>query len=173
VTGTAAGQKIFHSDAKIGFLAGAKAADAQYKELRAKLRSIPEAQLAAQTKTVTQLKKQSFNLTLDAFVTAFFLALVAGIFLISAREWVLLVARKKLAELRESPPTWLPDYAIAEARPLHGASAIALALALLRELSGEAKVDRAQQHCACNHESRERAYLQAAEERFNGINRCC
>jgi hypothetical protein len=70
-------------------------------------------------------------------------------------------------------PTWLPDYAVAEARPLHAASLIALGIALLREISGEAKVDRAHQHCDCAHESREQAYLQASEDRFNGINRCC
>ena len=51
-------------------------------------------------------------------------------------------------------------------------SLIALGVALLREISGEAKVDRAQT-CQCEHESREQAYLHAAEERFNGINRCC
>jgi hypothetical protein len=75
--------------------------------------------------------------------------------------------------LRETAPTWLPDYAVAEARPLHVTSLIALGLALLREISGEARVDRAQHHCSCAHPSREHAYLQAAEERFNGINRCC
>jgi hypothetical protein len=114
-----------------------------------------------------------FNSRLDAVVTGFFLALVIGIFLISLREWVLLLARRKLAVLRETAPTWLPDYAVAEAKPLHAASLIALGLALLREISGEAKVDRAHQQCACAHGSREHAYLKTAEERYQGINRCC
>jgi len=166
VTGTAAVQKIAHNDPKIGFLAGAKAAASKLEQLRA-------ADAAANSKAIAQLAKQSFNLTLDAAVTAFFLVLVAAIFLISLREWILLLARKKLAELRETPPTWLPDYAVAEAKPLHAAGLIALTFALLREISGEAKVDRVHQHCACAHESREHAYLHAAEERFNGINRCC
>ena len=91
--------------------------------------------------------------------------------------------------MRETPPTWLPDYAVAEAKPLATASLIALGFALLRELSGEAKVDRLQQQCACAEPSglrlnvddtqpkpcltREQAYVRAAEERFEGINRCC
>ena len=72
-----------------------------------------------------------------------------------------------------------------------------LALALAKELSGEAAVDRVQQHStAClavksgeasrplkvdllaGKVTREplprgEAYAQAAEERFNGVNRCC
>ena len=137
----------------------------------------------------TKTSRVVFNAWLDAGVTAFFLALVAAIFLISLREWLLLLARKKLAELRETPPTWLPDYAVAEAKPLATASLITLGCALLRELSGEAKVDRLQQQCACAGPSRlrlnvddtstkpcltrEQAYVRAAEERFEGINRCC
>jgi len=189
VTGTASVQKIASSDPRIGFLAGAKAAETKREELRGKLGSIPAEQIPAQTKAIAQLTKQKFNLTLDAFVTAFFLALVAAIFLISLREWILLLARKKLAVLHETEPTWLPDYALAEAKPLHAASVIALGLALLREISGEAKVDRLQQQCACAETSRvrlnvdegkpavcmtrEQAYVRATEERFSGINRCC
>jgi ABC-type nickel/cobalt efflux system permease component RcnA len=124
-------------------------------------------------KAVRSARTQVFNNRLDAAVTAFFLALVAAIFLISVREWILLLARKKLSVLRETAPTWLPDYAIAEARPLHAVGLLALSLALLREISGEARVDRAHQHCACEHRTREQAYLHTAEERYNGINRCC
>ncbi len=173
VTGTASVQKIFHASPTIGFLAGAKAASTKLEQLRT-------ADPVANTKAIAQLAKQSFNLTLDAFVTAFFLALVVGIFLISVREWILLLARKKLAVLRETEPTWLPDYAVAEAKPLHAAGLLALGLALLREISGEAKVDRAEQlqeHTACAHHppgsSREQAYLRTTEERYKGINRCC
>ena len=164
-TGTAAVQKIAHSSPAIGFLAGSRAAAVKVEQLRA-------ADASTNSKAIAQLDKQSFNLKLDAAVTAFFLILVIGIFLISLREWILLVARKKLVALRETEPTWLPDYAVTEAKPLHVASLIALGLALLREISGEAKVDRVQA-CQCQHESREHAYLHAAEERFNGINRCC
>ena len=173
VTGTASVQKMFHSSPTIGFLAGAKLAATKADQLRA-------ADPVANAKAIAQLGKQSFNLTLDAFVTAFFLTLVVSIFLISVREWILLIARKKLAVLHETEPTWLPDYAVAEAKPLHAASIIALGLALLREISGEAKVDRAEQlqeHTACAHghqdSNREQAYLRTTEERYKGINRCC
>ena len=33
---------------------------------------------------------------------------------LSAREWVLLLARRKLSRLSESAPVWLPAYALAE-----------------------------------------------------------
>jgi carbon starvation protein len=172
VTGTAAVQKIAHSDPKIGFLAGAKALeDKLSQQTKAMIDGSTEPTLAM--KTVRATIRQMINLRLDAAVTAFFLVLVVAIFFISVWEWILLLARKKLAVLRETEPTWLPDYAIAEARPLHAAGLLALSLALLREISGEAKVDRAQQHCACEHKSREKAYLHTAEERYNGINRCC
>jgi hypothetical protein len=121
----------------------------------------------------SKTRRVVFNALLDAAVTGFFLTLVAGIFLVSVREWLMLIARKKVAELRESPPTWLPDFAVAESKPLHAASLIALSLALLREISGESKVDRIQQQCSCTEHSREQAYVRASEERFNGINRCC
>ena len=172
VTGTASVQKIAHGDPKIGFLAGAKALEMKAAQLTKEMRdgSIDSPTLR---KTIAATKRQMMNLRLDAGVTAFFLALVVAIFLISVREWILLLARKKLSVLRESEPTWLPDYAIAESKPLHAASLFALSLALLREISGEAKVDRAQQHCACEHQTRQDAYLAASEERYNGINRCC
>ncbi len=102
VTGTAAVQKVLHSDPKIGFLAGANAAAAKLEQLRA-------TDPVANSKAIAPLRKQVFNLRLDAAVTTFFLTLVAGIFLISVREWILLLARKKLAVLRETEPTWLPD----------------------------------------------------------------
>ena len=190
VTGTAAVEKIFHSDPKIGFLAGANAAQEKRAALRAQLGNIPAEQLPAQNKLIAQLAKQSFNFTLDAAVTAFFLSLVVLIVLISVREWLLLLARKKLAVLRETPPTWLPDYAVAEGKPLHVISLLALAFALAKELSGEAAVDRAAQHsalCASTPKridllggrvaneklNREQAYVQTAEEKFSRINRCC
>ena len=72
--------------------------------------------------------------------------------MLSVREWVLLLARRKLAVLRETEPVWLPDYAVAEAEPLRVAGVLALAFALAKELSGEAQMERAQQaaqQCSC------------------------
>jgi carbon starvation protein len=105
-----------------------------------------------------------------------------------------LLARKRLATLRESEPVWMPDYAVAEGGPLRILSLLALAFALARELSGEAALDRAQQTarvCDCGlparHSvsllgeqkastppaTREQLYVQTVEKRFSGINRCC
>jgi carbon starvation protein len=179
VTGTASVQKIWHSNPAIGFLAKAKQIEttlipaAAVAIRTAELNPENKAALQQARKAANGLRTQLFNNRLDAVVTGVFLALVVAIFFISVREWILLIARKKAASLRETAPTWLPDYAIAEAKPLHAASLIALGLALLREISGEAKVDRAEAHCECIHETREQAYLKTAEERYNGINRCC
>ena len=88
---------------------------------------------------------------------------------------------------------WLPDYAIAEGKPLRLFSLFALAFALAKELSGEAALDRAEQTaniCACGlpaHQkvnllgqegsspapTREQLYVETVERRFKGVNRCC
>jgi carbon starvation protein len=189
VTGTAAVQKIWHDDPRIGFLAQAQAMSKKLEVLKAETSSVPEANRAAHQKLVSQTAKQAGNATLDAFVTGFFLILVTAIFLLSVREWILLLARKRAAEPRETPPTWLPDYAAAEAQPLKVLSLLALTAALFKELSGEAAIDRAQHHHAiCAKEaqvsllggglkqtalSRGEAYRAAADRRFREPNRCC
>ena len=205
VTGTAGVQKIFHSNPKIGFLAGAIAereklsamvVDAKTTEALKKRDAFSEKFSMLQRKC----DRQMFNLRLDAAVTAFFLALVAGIFLLSLREWILLLARKKLAVLRETAPTWLPDYALVESKPLHAFSVLALAFALAKELSDEAAIERAKSNlkeCAClPAENRtcqsgvkvdllgtetkpteplreQQLYLEHLEDKFGKINRCC
>ena len=138
-------------------------------------------------------KRLLFNNRLDAFVAGMFLVLVVLFVAVSAREWILLLARKRLATLRESDPVWLPDYAVAEGKPLRLFSLIALAFALGKELSGEAALERAQRSaalCDCassRHQkinlpgeerspsppSREQLYVETLEKRFKGINRCC
>jgi carbon starvation protein len=203
VTGTAAVQKVWHPSPGIGFLAKAEqirtqqlpAGDAELRNAYAAAAGRPfdSAEVTALDKSVAatlSLRKQLTNQYIDAFVTAFFLALVVAIFLISAREWILLLARKKLVALRESGPVWLPDYAIAEGKPLRMFSLFTLAFALMKELSGEAAVDRTEQHAAvCNDGSRridllgggtekskrirQQAYVRASEAKFNGVNRCC
>jgi carbon starvation protein len=176
VTMTAGWQKMFHQDPRIGFLA-------QVKALNEKLPALETALAAAKTsgdpKAIEEATKSfrtnlilQFNNRLDAVVTAVFLALVAAVALLSVREWILLLARRKLAVLRETEPTWLPDYAIAEARPLHVASVLAVGLALLKELSGQSHLERAQSN-ACHHQKPTEVYRDATEERFNGIRRCC
>jgi len=128
-----------------------------------------------------------FNNLLDAVVVAVFLLLIAAVVFMSVREWVLLLARRRDAVLRETEPTWLPDYALAEPKSMKAAGAVALAVALARELSGEAHLERVQaviQTCECEHpnplrdgtspkEHRKESYIKMTEQRFNSIRRCC
>jgi carbon starvation protein len=111
-----------------------------------------------------------------------FLALVAVIILISVRDWVLLLTRRKAAVLHEAEPVWLPDYAVTEGgRKLGAAGAATLALALAKEISGEAQLERAQQQaaiCDGDHvpkpaQSDAQIYVAATEQRFTGVRRCC
>ncbi|MBC8096850.1 MAG: carbon starvation protein A, partial [Akkermansiaceae bacterium] len=188
---TAGVQKIWHSDPRIGFLAQARQLNAKAPQLEldltaAKLTSDSE-RIAAAAKALRANRTLEFNQRLDAVVAGTFLTLVSIIVLISLREWILLLARRKIAELRETPPTWLPDYAIAETRPANIASLVALGFALIKEVSGEAHLDRAQQAQSCECETHkelaattgavakteQQIYVETTEQRFNGIRRCC
>jgi carbon starvation protein len=178
VTFTAGVQKIWHPDPRIGFLAQAKTLTEQLSTLNETLtaaqaggdaKSIAAAKLALQTNRTLH-----FNNVLDAGVADAFLGLVSIIVLISVREWILLLARKKMVELREAPAVWLPHYAVAESKPLNVFGLFALAFALAKELSGEAQLERArQQQCACEQKNDAKVYLETTEKRFTGVNRCC
>jgi carbon starvation protein len=193
-TMTAGVQKIWHTDPRIGFLAQATNLATKVPELEtavaaAKLTGDVKA-IEAATNALAANRTMRFNNVLDAIVAGVFLTLVTAFVLMSVRDCILLLARKKIAELRESPPVWLPDYALAEAKPLNFLGLITLGFALARELSGEAPLDRAQQaaaHCqsvpertgplasakASPAKTPEQVYLEATEARFKGINRCC
>jgi carbon starvation protein len=187
VTMTAGLEKIFHPQPSIGFLAQAKDLDAKLPALE---QTLADARLAggpaidAATKAVRTNRVLRFNNLLDAFVAGGFLILVALLVLLTLREWILLAARRKIAELKESPPVWLPHYAVAENKPIHLAGLLTLAVALAKELSGEAHLERAQQlHAfaceaqpgdpAANRAAREKAYIESTEKRFHGVTRCC
>ena len=74
----------------------------------------------------------------------------------SLREWLLLLGRRKLAVLHESEPVWLPDHALAEAKPLRITGLFAVGFTLAKELSGEAQIERAQREAAlCQRETAE------------------
>ncbi len=202
-TMTAGVQKISHPEPTIGFLARAE-------ELNRKLPALREALSVAQAsgqaaavqqaeKAINSNRREHFNQVLDAFVAGVFLVLVVLIVVLSVREWTLLLARKRLAQLSETEPVWLPDYAQLEARPLHLFSLIALGFALLRELSGEAHTERFKETpavCGCSERPEEpsdparvvggaphdpalskqlavHAYLRMTERRFEGVRRCC
>jgi carbon starvation protein len=159
VTFTAGAEKIFHPDPRIGFLAAARnsgwsalAAEHQLAEIDVSLGK-PGAQERVNSieKAMAKQRALSFNNLLDAAVAGIFLVLVAAIVVLSAREWLLLLGRRKPAVLCETEPAWLPDYALKESGPnwrtVAGAAAIALGLA--KELSGETHFERArQQACA-------------------------
>ncbi|HEY3860958.1 MAG TPA: carbon starvation CstA family protein [Verrucomicrobiae bacterium] len=150
VTITAGAEKIWHPDPKIGFLAAAATA-ADNPRLR-------------------------FNWLLDAAVTGAFLVMIAGIFVLSAREWILLLARRRTLRLSETAPVWLPEGALAESRPPGLSGALLLALLLARELSSQPAIERARERrcgCAEAKNARVHAYLEVAQKRFDGVNRCC
>jgi carbon starvation protein len=167
VTMTAGVQKIWSPNPKIGFLAQA-AWLKEHEFLDAKM--VQDA-----SEIIRKNHVQRFNNQLDAVVAGTFLVLISAIFLMSLREWTLLLARKKVADLRETPPTWLPDYALAQAKPLSAVALLALAFALAKELSGEADLDRARQtHIfACDQKSDVKIYNEMTEARFKGVRRCC
>jgi carbon starvation protein len=191
VTTTAGVQKIGHSDPRIGFLAQAAQLRARAPELEVKLafaKATGDAQAAATAGKALQANRTfRFNQRLDAVVAGFFLTMVWLIVLFSIREWILLLARWKVADLRETPPVWLPDYAIAESKPTNIVSLIALGLGLAKELSGEAHLERAQQAqlYVCDQpvpgdrlqvpgpKTEQQIYLESTEQRFDGIRRCC
>jgi carbon starvation protein len=152
VTVTAGVEKIWHPDPKIGFLAAACAAVAN--------------------------PQLHFNWLLDAAVTGIFLVMIMAIVALSVREWILLLARRRISRLSETAPVWLPDYSVAEARPRGLGSLLLMALLLARELSGQTAIQRAQERACCcgcpeSKQVRVHAYLETTQKRFDGINRCC
>jgi len=190
VTGTAGLEKIFHPDPRIGFLAQAKGLQVKINDDLARMQMPAPMvdsveftkQVAAAQVDLSKSRALYFNNVLDAGVAGTFLVLVLTILVISVREWYLLWSRSKVTVLHETPPVWLPAYAVAEGKPLHLAGAAALAITLARELSGESQYDRArEQVCARTATSDAKAdakgdatvYVQVTEERFNGVRRCC
>jgi carbon starvation protein len=186
VTFTAGAEKIWHPDPKIGFLSQARTLVEKTPALE---QAVTAAKTAGDTTAIDLATKAlhtneilHFNCLLDAVVAGSFLVLVSIIVVISVREWLVLLARSKPAQLRESEPVWLPDYAMTEGKPVNIAGAAALALTLAKELSGEAHMDRAREAqivCACEHQEHvapktdEQLYVEMTKERFTGVTRCC
>ncbi len=189
VTLTAGVQKIAHSSPKIGFLAAAAAIQAKIPSLEltaasARLTTDPAgpaailAAILAADKALKTARAQLFNNRLDAAVTATFLLLVLALVAISIREWLLLLTRQKPARLHETAPVWLPPGALeAEPSAIGALGAIGLSLALLKEITGESAIDRAQALASCEHlatpRGRQNTYLTATAHRYTGITRCC
>ena len=111
-----------------------------------------------------------------------FLVLVTAIIVLSVREWILLLSRRKPAVLHETEPVWLPDYALKEAGPNFrtAAGAAVIALGLAKELSGESHFERARQQAClqpargiCDQMRQSFAQEFTRRSRFNGVRRCC
>jgi len=85
---TAGWQKVFADDPRLGFLAHAA--------------SVAE-QVAAGAVGATIGARLIFNDRLDAVVTITFMVITVLVLLSSAREWVLILTRRKPAQARESP----------------------------------------------------------------------
>ena len=183
VTFTAGVEKIFHHDPRIGFLEQAQTLAGKTPDLQKALDSANATgdvtAIDAAQKALHANRTSQFNNLLDAAVAGIFLALIAAIVCMSLREWFLLLSRRKPAVLHETEPVWLPDYAVVEGgRRFSGAAgAAALALALAKEWSGESHLERAQQQaqavCQCHAASAQQVYVEATEQRFNGVRRCC
>ena len=179
VTFTAGVEKIWSSDPRIGFLAQANSCEAKLKILNDQLVNHNKWDQEIEARTLAEIKQDQtlrFNNRLDAGVAGTFLALVAIIVLLSVREWILLLSKRKLAVLHETEPVWLPDYALKESGPnlRSAAGAAAIALGLAKELSGETQFERAkQQACVCEQHNDQKVFAQVTEEKFNGVRRCC
>jgi carbon starvation protein len=85
---TAGWQKVFAADPRLGFLSHAAAVGRQ---------------IAAGTMDVARGARLVFNDRLDAVVTAAFMVVTVLVLLSSAREWVLILSRRKPARAQESP----------------------------------------------------------------------
>ena len=112
-------------------------------------------------------------------VAGAFLVMVVAIVAICLYEWSRLIARARAPELKETEPVWLPDYAVVEGgRSLNAVGAAAIAVALAKELSGEAELERiattqAAVCCAEQRQTPDQIYVSATEARYKSIRRCC
>jgi carbon starvation protein len=182
VTITAGVQKIGSPDPRIGFLALARNLEAKAPGLESALvtaRAAGEAgAIEAAAKAVRDNKVLLFNQYLDATVAAIFLVLVVLVVALSVWEWWRLLAGRRAPTLAETPAVWLPDYAVAEGRPTRIFGVAALLLALLKEVSGQADVERAALHdpVACCDElagNPGERYEAALNDRYKSVRRCC
>jgi len=82
VTLTAGWQKVFDSDPRMGFLAAAR---------------------ALRDSTAPGTAQRIFNANLDAALTLFFMAVVIVVIIASAREWFLVLSKRKAPLVREAP----------------------------------------------------------------------
>lgn len=195
VTVSASVIKIFDPSPRIGFLAAARAAEAQRPHLEARLSEAQTggdaAAVAAAERVLRGNRVTAFNSWVDAAVTAFFLVLVTAVVVLSVREWYLLLVRRRPPRLRETEPVWLPEYAVTEAGSMRAMGAVALGFTLLREITGEAEFEReralARADLSCcsaaghrpgatgvaGERDEGRLWVRTVNDRYRSVRRCC
>ncbi len=186
VTGTASVQKIFHPNPRIGFVADTKVKDEQLPALQQALAAAPadptSPERIAAEKAVRDNRTLAFNNRVDTVVTSIFLALTAVIVVLSLREWFQLLRGTKEPVLQETEPVYLSLDEMGKPRqPMPVMGMIAFACTMLKEISGQAAIEREQatpEMCACAKEespakARRNAFLLSTERRFSNVNRCC
>ena len=180
VTFTAGYQKIWSHDPRVGFVTQAETLQQKRHGLEMDLNvartteNVAAASVAE--KAIHANEMLEFNCMLDAVVAGIFLVLVSLVVVMSVREWMLLLSRRKEAVLWETEPVVLPEHAATESGPnlASTAGAAIVAFGLAKELSGEAQFERVkQQACRCEQHSDAKVFAQVTEERFNGVRRCC
>ena len=183
VTMTAGLQKIFHHEMDpkrpvLGFLQGAQQAAEKMPALEKTLADATgETAHAAAASALQKNQTALFNNRMDAGVTAVFLAFVAVIIGLSLREWLKLLGGMREPKLSETIPVLLPLDAVGRP-PGHALSAIAISALLIKEVSGEAAIERERvaQACECAKDpakARRNVFLSATERQFRSPNRCC
>jgi carbon starvation protein len=188
VTFSAGWQKIFHASPRIGFLALMGDLDGKRPALETALASATDSTRPAALEALKDNRSRHFNNALDVGVTGTFLAFAALVVLSGVYEWLRLLRGSRPPDLREEPPTWLPDFAVREAGGRGGlAGAVAIGFALLRHWSGQDRVDRVQDQLAARTilidlpevradaaiQNRPQAYTLAAERQAGDSPRCC
>lgn len=93
VTFTAAWQKVFAADPRLGFLAHARLLED----------TLARGELPAGASSAEAVGQMIFNDRLDAAVALFFLAVVVLVLAASIREWYLILSGRKTPVLREAP----------------------------------------------------------------------
>jgi carbon starvation protein len=192
VTCTASVQKVWGPASVGGFLVTAKTVEsttlpAKRAALEQATRSGDAVAVAKAHVAVKNEETKLFNNQVDAWVTAFFLVLVVLVVLLSLREWVLLLRGRRAPDLSETEPVYLPAAPLAPAAPIGAFGAVALGFALLKEVSGEAAMEReatavaalGEKECDCEAKAESRSarrknvYLTVTDRQFRSPNRCC
>lgn len=167
VTFTAAWQKIFSLDPKIGFLSAARGIEQKL------------ATLAATDPTRVALARTQVNLQVDAVVAGFFFVMVAAIVLICLVHWFALITGRKQPQLKETPIVWLsPERLLARpvrgfARSVNGAALFCITLA--RQVIGEGPATAVHDHgegCARASATAGQSWAARVEARSRQ-SRCC